>query len=336
MIGLAAVLITGEMAASFPVLQNVSCTGSRPSSSIGYSLTLMRKILLRLCLILLLPTLFSCDPGDQPGYHGYLYFAKSHYLMRYGLKDGSLSVVTNLGDKRIHDISSFLENRLLIAESASVNRMGVRRISWVDVNTGQTAALYSGILARFLEGSGIVVYDDGERLFTVALASDSDSETIFTHKMYQISTLMVVSKDTVLFETNDDGEWRIRSYNVITGTLKTLDRLSGICRLDQAVWINDLEQFACKERSNQSEYASYILTDLNGDVSGTLALPEGKHFDALAYISGQSALVLQESSSGFFGGQDKSAIWVYNIQSGESHRLAKSQNLGSSVVYSKF
>jgi hypothetical protein len=267
----------------------------------------MRKILLTLLSVLLIPALVSCGPGGQSGYHGYLYFAQSHYLMRFGLKDSSLSVVTNLGDKTIYDVSNFLENRLLIAESASINRKDVRRISWVDVNTGQTGALFSGVLARYLEGSGFVVYDDGDRLFAVMLASDIDSETIFTHKRNQVSTVMAVSKDTVLFETSDAAGWQIRSYDVISGTLQTLDRLNGVCRLDQAVWISDLEQ-----------------------------LPEGKRFEALAYISGQSALVLKESWNSVFGGQEKSAIWVYNIQSRDSHRLAKNQNLGSSVVYTNF
>lgn len=296
----------------------------------------MRKILFTILFILLVPSLVSCGTEEQSAYHGYLYYAKSNYLMRFGLKDGSLSVVTNLGDKSIVDISNFLENRLLIAESASINNKVVRSISWVDVSTGQTAALYSGGFARYLEGSGVVVYDDGERLFAVELAGDSNNELIFTHKSHQLSTVMVVSDDTVLFETSDAGEWLIRSYNVITGTLQTLDQLSGICRLDQAVWISDLEQLACKERSDQSPVARFVLTNLDGDVTGSLALPEGKHFDVLAYISGQSALVLKERWNSVFGGQDQSAIWVHNIQSGESQRLAENQNLGSSVVYTNF
>jgi len=296
----------------------------------------MRKILLKLLFILLIPALVSCSSGDQIGYHGYLYFAQSHYLMRFSLKDGSLFVVTNLGDKTIHDVSNFLESRLLIAESASINRKEVRSVSWVDVNTGQTAALYSGVLARYLEGSGIVVYDDGDSLFAVALSGESDSETIITHKMNQVSTVIEVSKDTVLFETSDAGAWLIHSYDVITGTLQTLDRLSGVCRLEQAVWINDLEQLACKEQLNQMTDVRYVLTNLDGDVSGALALPEGKRFDALTYISGQNALILKESWYSVFGGQERSAIWVYNIQNGESHRLAENQDLGSSVVYTEF
>jgi len=59
-----------------------------------------------------------------------------------------------------------------MAETASIDRKAVRRIPWVVVNTGQTAALYSGVLARYLASSGIVVYDDGESLFAVYQIGD--------------------------------------------------------------------------------------------------------------------------------------------------------------------
>jgi len=296
----------------------------------------MRKVLLTLVFILLFPALPSCGSDEHNGYHGYLLFAKSHYLMRFGLRDGSLSVVTNLGDKTILDVSNFLENRLLIAESASINRKEVRRISWVDVNTGQTAALYAGVLARYLEEPGVIVYDDGVSLFAVALSGESDSEAIFTHKMNQVSNVMVASGNTVLFETSEADGSLIRSYDVITGALHSLDRLSGVCSLDQSVWITDLEQLACKEHSNQAKNARYILTTLDGDVVGALALPEGKSFDALTYISDQSALILSERWKSAFGGEEKSAIWVYNTQSKKSQRLVENQDLGSSVVYTSF
>lgn len=111
---------------------------------------------------------------------------------------------------------------------------------------------------------------------------------------------------------------------------------SGICRLDQAVWINDLEKLACKELANETKNATYVLSNLDGDVSGTLPLPEGKHFVALTYISGQNALILKENWNGIFGGQERAAIWMNNVESKESQRLAKGQNPGSSVIYMSF
>lgn len=296
----------------------------------------MRKIAVTLLLVLIIPALASCGSSEQSGYHGYLYFAKGPYLMRFSLRDASLEVVTNLGNKTIQDVSKFGKNKLLIAETASINRRNVRQISWIDVKTGQTSALYSGFFARYLPESGQIIYDDGDQLFVVAIAGDSSSKTIFTHRKNQVSRVIVGPIDTVLFETNDAGQQRIHSYDVLTGELQTLDRLSEVCRLKHAVWIDDLEQLACKERSIPVNTARYVLANLDGNVSGTLSLPEDKQFSALAYVPDQSALILTESWNSVFGGQENTAVWLHNIQSGENHRLAKKQKLGSSVVYTKY
>jgi hypothetical protein len=296
----------------------------------------MRKIVIRFFLILLVPALAACGSSDQSGYHGYLYFAKGSYLMQFSLRDSSLNVVTNLGDKTILDLGYFGKTRLLVAESSSVNRQVVRGISWLDLKTGQSSALYSGILARYLSETGLIVYDDGGRLFVVAIGGDSGSETIFSHRKNQFPTVMVVSNDNVLFETSDEGIRKIHFYDVVTGAVRILDELSTVCGLKHSVWIDDLEQLACKEQSSQANDAPYVLVDLEGVVSGNLSLPEGKRFEALTYVSDQGALVLSERWSGIFGGPDKSAVWVHNIHSGENFRLAKNQRLGSSVVYTDF
>jgi len=265
-----------------------------------------------LLLVLLIPVFVSCGSREQTAYHGYLYFANGSYLLRFSLRDGSRSVVTNLGDKSIRHISHFRKNRLLIAELASINRKNISRISWVDVKTGQSEALYSGDLALYLANSDVIVYDDGGKLFAVSLAGGSHSDPIISHRLHQLSSMIELSNDTVLFETNDAGNRRIHSYDALTRELQLLDRLSGVCR------------------------PAYILASLDGDVSGPLALPEGKRFFALTYVSKQNALILNESWRSRLSGQEKSAIWVHNIQSGENRRLAKNQNLGTSVVYTDF
>jgi len=292
---------------------------------------------LKLFLILLIPVLVSCGTSDQTGYHGYLYFAKGAYLMRFSLRDSDLSVAAILGERTIRDVSSFGDNKLLIAESESVNRQEVHRISWVDLKTGQVSALYSGFIARYLPQTGLMVYDDGLKLYEVAIAGDSSSEIIYSHKRNQVSSIMVLSNDLVLFETTEAGQRMIRSYDVVTGALHTLDALSAACRLEHAVWIDDFEQLACKQQTQQAEDTHYVLVNLDGEAVGSLALPEGKQFDALAYVSAQGALILTESWRGLFGGEERSSVWVYDVHSGETHLLAKNQNLGSSsVVYTDF
>ena len=296
----------------------------------------MQKALFILLLILLVPALWSCGSSEPTGYHGYLYFARGSYLLRFSLRDASLSVVTNLGDKSIRHISYFGENKLLITELASINRKTVSRISWVDVKTGQSEALYSGVSALYLAHTDVIVYDDGGKLFAVSLTGGSDSDEIFSHRRNKLSTMIELADGIVLFETDDAGQRSIHSYDTRTGELQSLDRLSGVCRLGGAVWINDLEQLACRERTSQGNDSVYVLASLEGNVPGRLALPAGKRFLALAYVSKQGALILSERWRSKLTGQEKSAVWVYDIHSGETRRLAKNQNLGASVVYTDF
>jgi len=46
--------------------------------------------------------------------------------------------------------------------------------------------------------------------------------------------------------------------------------------------------------------------------------------------------VLQESGRGLLGTRHKYTVWMHELDSGESHRLAKNVNLGESVVYAAY
>lgn len=296
----------------------------------------MRTSIITGLIFLLAAALAGCAPNEPSGYRGDLYFGQGSYLMRFSLHDGSLVVVDNLGDKTIRDISGLGPDKLLIAESASVNRRSVSRISWFDLETGESSALYSGVLARYLDQAGIIAYDDGSALHAVPQFGVGSYEIIFPHRSNQLTTLLVVSGDTLLFEVGDAGQEAIHAWNALTGERRLLGELSAACRLRGAVWIETLGQLACKERAPAWTDANYLLVDLDGVVGGKLDLPADRQFLALTYISGQQALILQETRRGLFGGQAKSAVWAHDVRTGKHTRLARNQNLGTSVVYTEF
>jgi hypothetical protein len=215
----------------------------------------------------------------------------------------------------------------------------VARISWLDLKTGRSESLYSGVQARFVAGAGVIVYDDGAKLYSVPLAGDSGIDSIIlTYKRHQLTAMVEVSNDSLLFEIQDAGQPVIEAYQAVTGELQTLERLAGLCRLEGAVWIGDLEQLACRKRDSEGDEAAgtYVLADLEGNLMASLSLPEGEKFLALAYVRDQGVLILQESWQSQFGGQEKSAVWAHDIHSGENYRLSETQNLGESVVYTDY
>ena len=296
----------------------------------------MHRIFASFLFIPLVLGLAACESPDQGDFHGYLYFAKASYLARFSLRDASLTIVDNRGNREIRDVSGFGPDKLLIAESESINRKNVSRISWIDLKTGQSTALYSGMLARFLSDSDVIVYDNGLKLFAVSLSGDpGGDEVIVSHRRNQLSAIIEVMSDVVLFEIHENGEKVIRSYDMVTGESRILDALSAACSLDGAVWIDEIEQLACRERSGDDEISAYILTSLEGEVGPRLVLPEGGQFLALTFVDSQGILILKEKWTSEFGTRQNSAVWAHDIRSGRNYRIAKNQNLGTSVVYAE-
>jgi hypothetical protein len=301
--------------------------------------SILRTALSALLFLLLVSSLVSCRQSDQRKYFGYLYFAQGSYLMRFSLRDSSLAVATQLGQKKIREISSFGEDRLLIAETSTVNRKNVARISSLELKTGQVRALYSGIQARYIAGADAIVYDDGSRIYSITQVDGTErTSLVLAHKRHQLAAMVEVSNGRLLIETTEDGVPTIHAYHVEDDTLTSLDRLGLSCTLKGAVWMDDLERLICRERDSEEQGATrdYIVADLDGRILARPSLPEGEKFLALAYISDQGALILKESWRGQIDGQEKSTVWVHDVGSGENQELTDAVNLGSSVVYTDY
>ena len=289
----------------------------------------------RFLIMLAAIALLSCE-GQQPSpYHGVLYFAQGAYLMRYSLQDGSLSVAGHLGDTTIREITPLDADQLLVAETASVNRMRVPRISLFNIHTGESADLYAGVLARYLEGPGVVVYDDGSDLYAVPRWDDSANKVIFSHAKNQLTRLVEASTGVVLFESGPPGESEIYSWTEETGAVRKLDGLARTCRLQGAVWIDSLKALACKRRDQPLIEGGYVLSDLDGNAKDGLKLPADRQFRALTWVAGQDLLLLEEYWRGMLDKRYRHAVWTYEVQTGKSERLADDMNLGDSVVFAE-
>lgn len=293
----------------------------------------MSKLLTLFVLGLMLA---SCNDGPTHPYRGALYFGQGAYVMRLSLTDGSQSIVAHLGDTTIRQVTALSNGDLLVAESASVNRLRVSRISWVDPKTGEAADLYAGVLAEQLADPGVVVYDDGSDLYAVPQQAGSDNEIIFSHPHKPLNRLLEASPGILLIETGDRDAAAILAWDARTGTLRELPGLVKTCHLVGAVWIASLDRLACKPRTLAPAGSEYVLADLEGNADGRPALPANKNFFALAYIDNQNALVLRETRQSWLGSRDENAVWMHELESGQSYLVADNVNVGNSVVYANF
>ncbi len=300
----------------------------------------LRKLFHISLIVVLLPLLAACQPSAGDRYSGYLYFTQGSYLMRFGMRDSSLEAVTHLGNKKIREISRFGSDRLLISETATISQKTVARISWIDLETGEAQTLYSGLHARYIASADEIVYDDGSTLYSIKLSDGAETMApILSHKRYQLSALVEVSGGRLLIETRSEGAPLIQAYNAAgDGSLAPLDQLASLCSLKGAVWIDDLEQLACRERDRAGDglTGNYVFADLEGRIRSRPSLPEGGRWLALAYLDDQDVLIFKESQRSPIDGTENSAAWAYDVHSGESRELSATINLGSSVVYSVY
>ena len=294
----------------------------------------MHRFAQTLPIFCLLSLLQSCEPQTRLELHGQLYFASGSYIGEFDLQQGASTIAANRGAVTIRNVSAFTGGRLLLAETAIVENQEVPRISWVDLDTGQAGTLYSGVIARYLPGPGVLVWDDGTRLHASSrIRNLSHNAEIITHNLNQLTTILDVADDTVLFTAGGPTQRIIHSYNVVTKELLRRAELSNTCQLTAAVWISNRDQLACLARDTAGMGVDYLLVDLEGTIRGRLDLPQGKRFVALVYLPDQHVLIFTERWRSLLGGVERFAVWAYDMGTGQSHRLVKDQYLGASAVY---
>ena len=113
--------------------------------------------------LFLLLQIAACGGPDHEELRGSLYFAAGNYLALLDLRDGSTSVVANLGDAEIRSLSPQLEDRLLLTVYGSENARETRHLVLYDLDTRQTLTLLNGHIGHYLPGTKTLIFDDGVR-----------------------------------------------------------------------------------------------------------------------------------------------------------------------------
>jgi hypothetical protein len=289
---------------------------------------------MRVPLLVVLGLIASCDAPDEQVPHGHLYFATGSYVGIFDLSDASSAPVASLGDVTIDHISAYESGDLLLTLRDFVNERETSRILRFKPRQNTSLPLFPGLMAEFLPGSKTVVYDDGSRLLaTHRRNAFRDEAVIDEHGYSSKSVVVVISGTEILFNGVVDGEVLIQRYDSDDGRVYPLDELSKICRLNGAIWIAGSDQLLCKMIFDSEEAPKYGFVPLSGATTTALPLPDDKNYRALSYLPDQDLIILSELSNSWGGGQQRHAVWVYDMTASTAYRLAKDQYLGSSVVY---
>jgi hypothetical protein len=311
----------------FPSKEN-SLLNSRPITRISCLLSLV------VAASLLFTQLAGCEQPSHPELRGHLYFGSGQYLGRLDLRDGSTSVEANLGDVSIRRVSAYGDENLLLTVFGIVNHKETYRLMQYEIATGQTGTLFKGRKGLYLAGQEMLVYDDRLRLRAKVRGEGGRVDVdLAQHEFGDRIQLIPVSDSRFLYSIGDTQGERIFAHDAYTQTTTYLEKLSAVCGLDGAIWIDESRQLLCRMTATSGQFESYSFFDLDGTRRGRLSLPESRSFRAVAYLQDQEALVLTQPWHTLIGKRGKTAIWIYDLGSDEYYRLAKDQYLGETVVY---
>lgn len=285
-------------------------------------------LLLTLCAV-------SCGQSDQKPVAGYLYFGAGKYLGRLDLRTGDSTPVTTFSDLEIQWLSALDSGVLLLSVVATSREAAQSRALLVDPESLRSSEFLVGSAAQYLPEAAGVLYHDGRRLIIAPLASSRSSSRVLPANGANVpAPALSIGGNGVLFYA-DPSRQRIQRYDLDDGSTETLQRLSGQCVLEDAVWAESRQQLLCRAATTGTDVRHYHWVSPEGEPGETLPLPSDRHFRALAYLADQEVVILNETRQSWLIGRPRHPVWALDLRDGSLHRIARNQYLGRSVVYSR-
>ncbi len=268
----------------------------------------------------------SCNADEQREYRGSLFFGTGAYFGELDLRDGSVSLLANLGDTRLLEVAEFGDEQLLLSVVGPLNNKETHRLLQYKIANGGMATLLNGRHGRYLPVPEALFFDDGAYLKVRTFGGrDMEEAVVARHRLGSPARVLAVAPTRMIYSV--DAGATVLAYDVTTQESTPLPALAKQCALDGALWVAAREALLCKSEPD------YVFVSLAGEVQGRLELPDAGPFRALAYLHDQDAVVLSESWQTLIGDNTRHAVWIYDLASDRMMRLVKNQGLGSHVVY---
>lgn len=283
------------------------------------------------CALLFIVLLAGCAPEDREDLRGSLYFAAGKYLAALDLRDGSTSVIANLGDAELLSLSPQLDERLLLSVISTENKRRTHQLVLYDIATKQRLTLRNGRFGHYFPGTRVLVFDDGVSLWVTERQNGGWEKTeVLEHRFNANLDIRPISNTRFIYRL-EDGPFQ--AYDRSTGDSIPLHGLESHCLLDRALWIAQREQMLCQVDGSDG-LRGYAYVALDGSEVDALPLPGDRDLRPIAYLPDQDVLVFTERWQGTISDRWKWAVWAYRPDTGELYRLLDDQYLGDTVVYS--
>ena len=294
-------------------------------------MTFLTRTALLVVLACCVSGLSACTKDDKAELRGSLYFAAGKYLAALDLRDGSTSVVANLGDAELLSLGPAPDDRLLLNVIGTANQRSMHQIKLFDTRTRQQLTLLNGRFGHYLPGTKVLVFDDHVRTYvTERIRGTWEKTEVVQHRYGDDVDVMPITASRFIYRV---GEGPFLVYDRTANRSIALTGLESLCTLDRALWVAEREQMLCRARRDDGTF-EYAFVGLDGTRAETLPLPGDQELRPVAYIADQDILVLTERWQGAISDRWKWGVWIYRFDTGEFYRMLDDQYLGDKVVYS--
>ncbi len=275
--------------------------------------------------------LAGCGSDDREELRGSLYFGAGKYVAALDLRDGSTSVVANLGDAEVLSLGQAVDDRLLLNIIGTENQRELHQLVLYDIRTRQRLTLLNGRYGHYLPGTRVLVFDDGVNIWiTEKIRGTWEKTEVVEHRYNAAVDVLPITATRFIYRV-EDGPFYV--YDRTASRSIPLQGLESPCSLDRALWIAHREQMLCRVRRDDGTY-EYAYVALDGSQDEALPLPGDRDLRPIAYLSDQNVLVLTERRQARVSNRWKWGIWIYRLDTGEFYRMLDDQHLGDTVVYS--
>jgi hypothetical protein len=275
--------------------------------------------------------LAGCAADDRAELRGSLYFAAGKYLAALDLRDGSTSVVANLGDTEVLSLGRSVDNRLLLNVIGTENQRSMHQVVLFDVASRQRMTLLNGRFGHHLPGTRVLVFDDGAKTWVTEKVGGTWEKTGVVEHGYGADVGIMPTAATRFIYRVEDGPFFV--YDLATGRSIPLPGLESRCSIDRALWIAEREEMLCRARRDDGTY-EFAYVALDGSKVEVLPVPGDKDLRPVAWLSDQNVLILTGRWQARVSNRWKWGVWVYRLDTGEFYRMLDDQHLGETVVYS--
>jgi hypothetical protein len=289
------------------------------------------RFLPRIAVFVLLLHAAACSQPEHEELRGSLYFVTGKYLASLDLRDGSTSVVANLGDVDIRSLSPQLEDRILLSVHGGETDKETRHLVLYDIETRQTLTLLNGRNGHYLPGTKTLVYDDGVRIYlTERIRGSWEKTEVARHRYNQGIDILPVSSSRFIYRV---GDGPLFVYDKTAARSIELGGLASACRFERLLWFADREQMLCQVPGDGQVF-EYRFVALDGSLGEALPLPAENDLKPLVLLPDQDVLILTERWRSGLANRVRWGVWAYDLATQEAYRLFDDQHLGEYVLYS--